>query len=198
MTDLVLASNNPHKLAEMKAILPKTFTICSQADFGSDEVEETGATFVENALLKARYAAKLSGLPALADDSGLVVDALGGLPGVRSARFAGEPAASRANIDKLLQLLESETNRSAYFVTVLVYLRHEHDPLPLICQGLWHGEILKAPQGNGGFGYDPIFWLAEHNQSAAMLTSKLKNTLSHRAKALQAFICALKNEVVDN
>lgn len=190
-TDIVLASGNAGKLREFNHLLENSnFTIRSQSEFNTVEAEETGLTFVENALIKARNAAQTSGLPALADDSGIEVDALMGRPGIYSARFASDNATDADNVLKLLQNLEGiDTNkRSARFQCVLVYLRHSEDPTPLIYQGTWNGQILSAPQGDNGFGYDPIFYVADYKCSAAELTPEIKNRISHRGQALQQLL----------
>ncbi|EWG99253.1 nucleoside-triphosphate diphosphatase [Halomonas sp. BC04] len=164
-----------------------------QADFGVIDVEETGLTFVENALLKAREASRVSGLPALADDSGLEVDSLHGQPGIYSARYAGEPKSDARNNDKLLAALAGTppAGRTARYWCVLAYLRHAKDPVPLIVQCNWEGEILTAPRGDGGFGYDPLFWLPSLGRSVAELSAEEKNRLSHRGRALQSLVAAL-------
>lgn len=183
---LVLASNNAKKAAEMSALLaPLGITVRPQADFGVTEAEEPHATFVENALAKARHAAAWTGLPAIADDSGLCVAALGGAPGVQSARFAGEPKSDARNNALLLERLAGQTDRSAYFYSVIVLVRHADDPRPLIADGEWHGVILEAPRGQAGFGYDPLFYVPELEQTAAELDAPLKNTLSHRGAAMR-------------
>ncbi len=186
---VVLASGNQGKIKEIQALLPD-FHVCPQHDFAIQEVPETGSTFVENALIKARNAAKQSGLPAIADDSGLVVDALNGAPGIISARYAGVQANDHDNIEKLLLALKDtpSNSRQARFICIIVMLRHADDPLPIIAQGIWEGSILTAIQGNNGFGYDPVFWVADENSSAAELSPARKNQLSHRGKALQDFI----------
>ena len=182
----ILASNNAKKIAELTPILARfDITIRPQRDYGIDEIAETGLTFVENALIKARHAAKQSGLPAIADDSGLCVPALGGAPGIYSARYSGE--GDDGNNRKLLAALENVADRRAYYVCLIVYLRHADDPLPLVAQGLWHGTIAREPRGNGGFGYDPIFIPASDTRTAAEYTADEKNAFSHRAKALAAF-----------
>lgn len=183
---LVLASANQGKLAELRARLGDGFTLHAQSEFGIANAEETGATFVENALIKARHAARASGLPALADDSGLCVDALGGAPGLHSARYAGAHGNSQANIDRLLHALDAvpDAARTARFVCVLVLLRAPDDPLPLIAQGLWEGRILRQRTGDGGFGYDPVFFSPAHGCSAAELVPAAKQRDSHRGKAL--------------
>ena len=188
MTQFVLASNNKGKLREFNDMFSSVSTnVLPQADFNIEEVEETGLTFVENAILKARNAALHSGLPAIADDSGLEVDALKGAPGIYSARYAGIGASDEDNLNKLLQALEGvpTEKRTARFQCLLVYMRHENDPTPVICQGTWEGNILESPQGKNGFGYDPIFFVPEHNCSSAELASDVKNSLSHRGKALK-------------
>ncbi|MBR0567276.1 RdgB/HAM1 family non-canonical purine NTP pyrophosphatase [Azoarcus sp. L1K30] len=183
---LVLASNNAKKAAEMQALLaPLGIEVVPQSVLGVSEAEEPHATFVENALAKARHAALATGLPAIADDSGLCVAALGGAPGVHSARFAGEPKSDARNNLLLLDKLANETDRSAYFYSAVVLVRHAQDPRPLIADGEWHGEILTAPRGDSGFGYDPLFWLPELEQTAAELDAALKNTLSHRGAAMR-------------
>ncbi|TVT59453.1 MAG: RdgB/HAM1 family non-canonical purine NTP pyrophosphatase [Azoarcus sp. PHD] len=183
---LVLASNNAKKAAEMQALLaPLGIEVVPQSVLGVSEAEEPHATFVENALAKARHASAATGLPAIADDSGLCVTALGGAPGVHSARFAGEPKSDARNNLLLLDKLANETDRSAYFYSAVVLVRHAQDPRPLIADGEWHGEILEAPRGDSGFGYDPLFWLPELEQTAAELDAGLKNTLSHRGAAMR-------------
>ncbi|WP_163648058.1 RdgB/HAM1 family non-canonical purine NTP pyrophosphatase [Modicisalibacter sp. 'Wilcox'] len=191
---LVLASGNPGKLREFQALLaPLEYRVHPQREFGVDDVEETGLTFVENALLKARHACRISGLPALADDSGLAVDALQGAPGIYSARYAGEPRSDAANNRKLIEALAEvpEGQRTARYWCVLVWLRHEHDPVPRIVQASWRGEILAQPRGEGGFGYDPLFWLPEQGLTAAELDAAEKNRLSHRGRALRTLVESL-------
>lgn len=191
MTTVVLASRNAKKLQELQALLtPRGFTVRLVSDFSRDEVEETAPTFVENALLKARHAARVSGLAAIADDSGLEVDALGGAPGVYSARYAGEPSDDAANNAKLLAALKHlpAEQRSARFVSALVWLRHAEDPVPLLAVGTWPGRILEAPQGANGFGYDPLFWVEAQGRSSAELAPALKNRISHRARAMRALL----------
>ncbi len=186
---LVLASNNRGKLVEFSQLLaPLGFALRTQGELGIDEAEEPHATFVENALAKARHAARASGLPALADDSGICVPALGGAPGVLSARFAGEPKSDAANNRKLVDSLASHTDKSAYYYCVLVYLRHADDPQPVIAEGRWNGQIIEQPRGSGGFGYDPHFLLPELGKTAAELSADEKNRQSHRGQALQALI----------
>lgn len=187
MRKIVLATANPGKLRELQAVLAGLdFEIVPQSAFGVPEAEETGLTFIENALLKARNAAFYTGLPALADDSGLAVDALGGVPGIYSARYAGAGAGDRANIGKLLAELEGvpAERRTARFVCVLALLHHPADPTPLICQGSWEGTILTEPRGEGGFGYDPIFFAPGEQRTAAELEPAVKNQISHRGQAL--------------
>ena len=184
---LVIASGNPGKLAEFDALLaPLGIQVISQTSLGITDPKETGIAFVENALIKARNAAKLSGMAALADDSGLCVDVLDGAPGLISAHYAGEHGNTSANIAKLLADMRGAQNRSARFISMLVLVRHELDPLPLIAQGEWRGEILLAPRGSNGFGYDSIFFDVSLGKSAAELDSAVKNVCSHRAKALFA------------
>lgn len=197
-TRLVLASNNAKKAAELHAMLaPLDIEIISQAELGVSEAEEPYLTFVENALAKARHAAAATGLPAIADDSGLCVDALGGAPGVQSARFGGEPKSDARNNACLLEALAGfpdPEQRRAYFCSVLVLVRHADDPLPLIADGQWHGQILLAARGEGGFGYDPLFWVPELEQTAAELDAQLKNTLSHRAAAMRHLLTRLQSQ----
>ncbi len=190
---LVLASNNQGKLRELSALLaPLEIEVLPQSSFDVPEAEEPHVTFVENALAKARHAAAHTGLPALADDSGLCVTALGGAPGVRSARLAGEPSNDLRNNEKLLELLKDQPDRRAHYYCVLVLVRHADDPQPLIAEGEWHGEIVDAPRGAGGFGYDPHFWLADLEQTAAELPAEMKNLLSHRATAFRQLADRLK------
>jgi XTP/dITP diphosphohydrolase len=193
----VLATSNRGKVAELSALLAEAgldMSVVAQGELGIDAPPETGATFVENALLKARHAARVSGLPAIADDSGLVVDALGGAPGVRSARFAGDDADDHANIRKLLeQLADVRADRAARFHCVLVALDDPNDAAPLIASGSWRGQIAHAPRGTGGFGYDPVFFDATLNCTAAELDPATKNRVSHRGTALRALVELLKN-----
>jgi XTP/dITP diphosphohydrolase len=184
---LVLASSNAGKLAELRDLLGDAgIDLHAQSEFGVEDAEETGLTFVENAILKARHAARATGLPALGDDSGLCVDALDGAPGLYSARYAGTHGDAGANIVKLLDALRDvpEDQRAARFVCVLALLRHADDPQPLIAEGVWEGRILSAPRGDGGFGYDPVFFDPERNMGAAELDAALKNRISHRGRAL--------------
>ncbi|MBB1075482.1 RdgB/HAM1 family non-canonical purine NTP pyrophosphatase [Rhodoferax sp. 4810] len=188
---IVLASNNAGKVREIEQLLaPAALTIIPQGQFGVTDIQETGLTFVENAIIKARHAAAQTGLPAIADDSGLEVKALSGAPGIYSARYAGIGASDAENCAKLLTALaeQSNTDRRARFQCIMVYLRHATDPTPIICQGTWYGEILLAPRGNNGFGYDPLFWVATENKSAAELDADTKNALSHRGHALQQLV----------
>jgi XTP/dITP diphosphohydrolase len=186
---VVLASNNAGKLAEFSSLLaPLGLELRKQSELGISEAEEPYVTFVENALAKARHVAQLSGLPALADDSGVCVPALGGAPGVLSARYAGEPKSDARNNQKLIQDLSAHEDKSAYYYCVLVYLRHAQDPQPVIAEGRWDGEIIATPRGENGFGYDPHFWIAALNKTAAELSAEEKNQLSHRGQALRALI----------
>jgi XTP/dITP diphosphohydrolase len=182
---IVIATSNVKKLVEIQSILnDMSVEILPQSFFKIDAAEEPFHTFVENALIKARHASRLSKLPAIADDSGISVDILGGQPGVLSARFAGEPSSDQKNNAKLLKLLENETNRKAHYTCVIVFVKHEFDPEPIIVEGTWHGEILKVPRGSGGFGYDPLFLDHITEKSVAELTSEIKNRISHRGQAL--------------
>ena len=183
--EIVLASHNAGKLKELQALLGNTVRLRSIAEFSQDEPEETGLSFVENAILKARNAARLSGLPALADDSGLAVDYLGGAPGIYSARYAAGQG-DAANNAKLLEALKGvpDAQRGAQFVCCLALLRHADDPLPILCEGLWHGRILHEPRGQQGFGYDPLFWVEQQQCASAELAAEEKNRLSHRAMAM--------------
>jgi XTP/dITP diphosphohydrolase len=184
---LLLASSNAGKLAELRELLGAGFQLHAQSEFGVGDAEETGLSFIENAILKARHAALASGLPALADDSGIEVDALDGAPGTLSARFAGPGASDADNVRKLLDLLRQvpEALRTARFHCAIVLMRHGRDPMPWVCQGTWEGAILTAPRGPGGFGYDPVFRAPETGGSAAELPAEVKNRLSHRARALR-------------
>lgn len=186
---LVLASNNAGKLTELKAMLaPLNIEVLPQSQFAVTEVDETGLSFVENAILKARHASRQTGLPALADDSGLAVNALGGAPGIYSARYAGEHGDDAANNAKLLRELEPHNNRAAQFVCLLALVRHAEDPLPIIAQGLWQGQILHQPKGENGFGYDPLFQPNGLHCASAELSREQKNALSHRAIALRLLV----------
>ncbi|UCV22590.1 RdgB/HAM1 family non-canonical purine NTP pyrophosphatase [Ferribacterium limneticum] len=192
MKKLVLASNNAKKMKELNALLaPLGFEVIPQGQLGIPEAEEPHCTFVENALAKARHAAEASGLPALADDSGLCVAALGGAPGVYSARYAGEPKSDARNNEKLLADLASQSDRRAHFACVLVLVRSADDPQPIIAEGEWHGTILDAQRGADGFGYDPLFYIPTHCQTAAELDGAIKNQLSHRGQAMQKLISRL-------
>ncbi len=194
MKRAVLASANPGKLRELSALLaPAGFELVSQAALGIDPVPETGATFLENALLKARHAAAAARLPALADDSGIEVDALGGRPGVRSARFAGEGASDAANLARLLEELEGvpAARRTARYRCVVAWVRTAEDPAPLTAEGTWEGRIALTPRGSGGFGYDPAFVPAGEQRTAAELSAAEKNQVSHRAQALARLVAAL-------
>lgn len=194
MQDVVLASNNAGKVKEFQYLLAGVgFNVLPQGHFNLPSVEETGLSFVENAILKARHAAAATGLAALADDSGIEIDALNGAPGIYSARFAGVDATDAQNNVYLLQQLEGvpEPLRTARYQCVLVYMRHALDPMPLICSASWDGRILTAAQGEGGFGYDPLFWVPELNCTSAQLSKEHKNKISHRGKAMAALLAAL-------
>ncbi|MCU7875929.1 MAG: RdgB/HAM1 family non-canonical purine NTP pyrophosphatase [Candidatus Thiodiazotropha sp. (ex. Lucinoma kazani)] len=191
---IVLASNNAGKVREINQLLAsEQITVVPQKDFNIPDAIEDGLSFVENAIKKARHAASLSGLPAIADDSGIEVDALSGAPGIYSARFAGPGASDQANLQKLLECLKDvpDVKRSARFQCLLVYMRHAEDPTPIICQGTWEGQILFEAQGDNGFGYDPIFYVPTHNCSSAELAAEVKNSLSHRGLALRKLLQAL-------
>lgn len=190
---IVLASGNTGKIREIQAILANQ-VIVPQSAFHIVECEETGSTFIENAILKARNASAQSGLPAIADDSGIIVDALRGAPGVRSARYAGDKASDAENVRKLLAALEGvpDDKRTARFVCVIVLLAHADDPCPVIAQGAWEGRILHQPVGERGFGYDPVFWVEDHQCSSAQLPAEVKNVLSHRGQALRQLLALTK------
>lgn len=189
---VVLASSNRGKLLELQFLGAESgLKLLAQSDFVVPEVAETGASFIENALIKARHCAKATGLPSIGDDSGLIVPALNGAPGLRSARYAGQHATDLDNIDRLLQQMQGCTNRAAFFHCTLVLLRHSEDADPLLAQGRWCGRVAESPQGQGGFGYDPIFICDQHKCSAAELDFSIKNCISHRAQAMQAFKAAL-------
>jgi XTP/dITP diphosphohydrolase len=194
MNKLVIASNNPGKLREFEKMLaPLGIEVVTQAQLGISEAEEPHCTFVENALAKARHVSRESGLPALADDSGICVEALGGAPGVISARYAGgNPKSDRRNNDKLLQEMQGVTDRRAHYYCVLVLVRHADDPQPIIAEGEWWGEIAHEERGDGGFGYDPMFWLPDQGRMSAELTHDEKAQISHRAKALKILLEKLK------
>ncbi len=192
--EVVIATGNMGKLAEFRQMLaPLNMNLRVQSEFDTESAEETGLTFVENAILKARHAARISGLPAIADDSGLEVEFLNGAPGIYSSRFSGDNASDTDNIEKLLHDLKGvpTEQRKARFQCVLVYMRHENDPVPVICQGTWEGYILEQPVGNQGHGYDPIFHVPSMDCSAAQLTPEQKNSISHRAIAMEKLLCEL-------
>ena len=190
--DLVLATRNQGKVEEMRPMLASVgFNLINQTDTDIPSAVEDGATFVENALIKARSVAKATGLPSIADDSGLVVQALHGAPGIYSARYAGEDASDADNNQRLLEALSEQSDRRAFFFCCMVFLRSAEDPTPLIATAQWQGEILQAPRGDGGFGYDPLFWLPEHKQSAAQLPKATKNRISHRGQACAKLVEAL-------
>lgn len=190
---IVLASNNGGKLKEFGELLnPLGFNLRTQGEFNVPEAEEPHPTFVENALAKARHASRLTGLAALADDSGVCANALGGAPGVFSARFAGEPKSDGRNNRKLIEELAAHADKSAYYYCVLVLVRHADDPQPVIAEGRWDGEIIAAPCGQGGFGYDPHFWLPSLQKTAAELSAQEKNRLSHRGQALRVLVEKLR------
>ncbi|MCG7896545.1 MAG: RdgB/HAM1 family non-canonical purine NTP pyrophosphatase [Candidatus Thiodiazotropha taylori] len=191
---IVLASNNAGKVREINQLLAsEQITVVAQKEFNIPDAIEDGLSFVENAIKKARHASSLSGLPAIADDSGIEVDALNGAPGIYSARFAGPGASDEENLQKLLSRMEEipEAKRTARFQCLMVYMRHSEDPTPIICQGSWEGRILFQPQGDNGFGYDPIFYVPTHDCSSAQLAPETKNSLSHRGQALKALMQAL-------
>ena len=195
MQRLVLASGNAGKLREFREILaPHGFELIAQGELGIPDPDETGLSFIENALLKARHASQLSGLPALADDSGLCVDALGGAPGLYSARFAGAHGDHSANIAKLLSELDGHVDdaRAAFFISVIALIRHPLDPAPLVAEGRWQGRILDAPRGSGGFGYDPVFLDPASGCSAAELAPAHKHRISHRGRALATLLSELQ------
>lgn len=192
MNQLVLASNNPGKIREIAALLaPLGIEVLPQSQFGVGEADEPHETFVENALAKARHAARHTGLPALADDSGICVHALGGAPGVHSARFAGDPRSDERNNQRLLELLADVDDRRAHYCCVLVLVRHPADPQPIVAEGEWHGEILRAPRGSGGFGYDPLFLDTAVGQTGAQMPLEEKNRVSHRGMALRLLVARL-------
>ena len=194
MQKVVLATGNAGKVRELAEPLAAFgLDIVAQTDLGVDAPEETGLTFIDNALLKARHAAQLTGLPAIADDSGLAVEALNGAPGIWSARYAGEDASDRQNLDKLLAAMKDvpEDKRHAAFHCVLVYLRHANDPTPLVFHGRWPGVITREAHGEGGFGYDPVFLLPESGKTAAEMTKAEKLAVSHRGQALKQLLDAL-------
>ena len=194
MQKLVIATGNAHKLHEIKVLLePLGIEVIPQSDFNVPEAAEPHCTFIENALAKARHAARLTGLPALADDSGICVEALGGAPGVISAIYAGEPRSDARNNEKLLTAMQDITDRRAHYHCALVLLRHADDPQPIIAEGQWHGIILEVPRGVGGFGYDPLFLDTELQQTVAEISTEDKNRVSHRGKALRALVEKLRD-----
>lgn len=195
MKKIILASNNTGKIREFNAMLTGIYEVVSMSDMNVKEVPEIGLTFVENALIKARNASEQSGLPALADDSGIVVDALGGAPGIYSARYAGNHGDDEANTQKILDNMAqvADAQRSARFWCAIVFVEHANDPTPIIIQRGWEGEIMREKSGENGFGYDPIFYVPTHKKSSAELSSEQKNDISHRGKALQALLSELKN-----
>lgn len=196
MQKVVLATGNAGKVRELASLLSDFgLDVIAQTDLNVESAEETGLTFIENAILKARHAAQITGLPAIADDSGLAVDALGGAPGIYSARYSGEDATDQRNLEKLLEALKDvpDAGRQAQFHCALVYLRHAEDPTPIVCLGRWPGVITRAPSGNGGFGYDPIFFVPGEGKTAAELTREEKSAISHRGQALKQLLAALGN-----
>jgi XTP/dITP diphosphohydrolase len=193
MKKLVIASNNPGKLREIKELLaPLNIEVVPQSAFNIPEADEPHAKFMENALAKARHASRYSGLPALADDSGICVDVLNGGPGVLSARYAGEPKSDERNNLKLLQVLHSATDRKAHYYCVLALVRHADDQQPLVAEAQWQGEILYEPRGKGGFGYDPLFYLPQLDKTVAELPPEVKNQISHRGQALKQLVAMLQ------
>ncbi|CAH6920487.1 dITP/XTP pyrophosphatase [Vibrio chagasii] len=199
MSKIVLATGNQGKVREMAGILSEFgFDVVAQSEFNVSEVAETGTTFIENAIIKARHAAKETGLPAIADDSGLEVDFLKGAPGIYSARYSGEGATDKQNIEKLLDAMQGVevAKRTARFHCVLVLMRHENDPTPLVCHGKWEGQILTEEHGENGFGYDPVFFVPEENCASAELAPSRKKQLSHRGKALASLFKALKEQAL--
>ncbi|SEK23453.1 XTP/dITP diphosphohydrolase [Kosakonia sacchari] len=196
MQKVVLATGNAGKVRELASLLNDFgLNVVAQTELGVESAEETGLTFIENAILKARHAAQVTGLPAIADDSGLAVDALQGAPGIYSARYSGVDATDQQNLEKLLDALKSvpDEHRTAQFHCVLVYLRHADDPTPLVCHGCWPGMIAQQPAGSGGFGYDPIFFVPSEGKTAAELTREEKSAISHRGQALKLLLEALRN-----
>jgi len=188
---IVLASNNPGKAKEINALLrDSTFNVISQSEFNVEEVEETGLTFIENALIKARNACRYTDYPVIADDSGIEVPALKGRPGIYSARYAGIEASDEDNLNKLIEDIKplSEADRMARFVCVMVYMEHAEDPTPIIAQGFWNGVVIKEPRGENGFGYDPMFYVPTHDCVSAKLSPEIKNKLSHRGQALRSLV----------
>ncbi len=198
MTQIVLATGNKGKVKELAGMLaPLNIDVVAQSEFNVPDVPETGTTFIENAIIKARHAAKLTGKPAIADDSGLEVMSLAGAPGIYSARYSGENATDQSNIDKLLDVMRDTPieSRQARFVCVLVYMRHWQDPTPIICQGFWNGSITTEQDGSDGFGYDPIFYVPSEQCTSAQLSKSDKNKLSHRGQALMQLIPQLQAQV---
>ncbi|EGT4355221.1 non-canonical purine NTP pyrophosphatase [Cronobacter sakazakii] len=196
MQKVVLATGNAGKVRELASLLQEFgLDIVAQTELGVDSAEETGLTFIENAILKARHAAQVTGFAAIADDSGLAVDALGGAPGIYSARYAGSDATDQENLEKLLEALKDvpDEQRQAQFHCVLVYMRHADDPTPLVFHGVWPGMITRAPAGQGGFGYDPIFFVPSLGKTAAELTREEKSAVSHRGQALKLLLEAMRN-----
>lgn len=201
MQKVVLATGNAGKVRELAHLLAGFgLDVVAQTELGVESAEETGLTFIENAILKARHAAAITGLPAVADDSGLAVDFLGGAPGIYSARYAGVDASDQQNLDKLLVALKDvpQGQRTAQFHCVLVYMRHAEDPTPLVCHGSWAGEITFAEAGEGGFGYDPIFYVSELGKTAAELSREEKSAVSHRGQALKLLFAAMKEAAQKN
>lgn len=198
MQKIVLASGNRKKVAELTQLLAQfQLQVIPQTDLNVEDVPETGTTFVENAIIKARHAAEVTGLPAIADDSGIEVDYLDGQPGIYSARFSGKHGDDQANNDLLLEKLQGvpSEERSARYQCVLVFMKHAKDPTPLICQGSWEGNIMTEEVGDGGFGYDPLFWCEEHQSSAAQLQPEQKAAISHRGKALNELMLKLRESI---
>lgn len=196
MQKVVLATGNAGKVRELADLLGNFgLDVVAQTELGVESAEETGLTFIENAILKARHAAQITGLPAIADDSGLAVDVLGGAPGIYSARYAGLEATDQQNLEKLLAALKDvpDEQRKARFHCVLVYMRHAEDPTPLVCHGCWEGQITREAAGQGGFGYDPIFFVPSEGKTAAELTRDEKRAISHRGQALKLLLEAMKN-----
>lgn len=196
MKKVVLATGNAGKVRELASLLADFgLDVVAQTELGVDSADETGLTFIENAILKARHAAQITGLSAIADDSGLAVDALGGAPGIYSARYAGEEATDQQNLEKLLVALKDvpDAQRQAQFHCVLVYLRHAEDPTPLVFHGSWDGIIIRTPAGEGGFGYDPIFYVPSEGKTASQLSREEKSAISHRGQALKLLLEAMRN-----
>lgn len=196
MQKVVLATGNAGKVRELASLLADFgFDIIAQTELGVESAEETGLTFIENAILKARHAAQITGLPAIADDSGISVDVLGGAPGIYSARYAGEEASDQQNLEKMLDALKDVPDelRQAHYHCVLVYLRHAEDPTPIVCHGTWSGVVIREPVGNGGFGYDPIFFIPSLGKTAAEMTKEEKGAISHRGQALTLLLDTLRH-----